>query len=121
MTDAHPEPRSTDVLVVGGGPAGLAAAVALARSLRSVLVVDSGQPRNAPAAGVHNYLGREGAAPADLLADGRTALAAYGGRVETGEVTRLERLGQEPREPWFRATLSDGHLVRRGASSWRAG
>ena len=112
-------PRSTpgsttdvlDVLVVGGGPAGLSAAVALARSLRSVLVVDAGHPRNATAGGVHNYLGREGASPAELLADGRSALVSYGGHVETGEVTRLERLDQEPLRPWFRASLADGRQV----------
>ncbi|HEX6366502.1 MAG TPA: FAD-dependent oxidoreductase, partial [Agromyces sp.] len=60
-----------DVVVVGGGAAGLSGAVALARSRRTVLVVDAGRPRNAPADGVHNYLGREGARPADLVADGR--------------------------------------------------
>lgn len=49
-----------DVVVIGGGAAGLGGAVALARSRRSVLVVDAGELRNAPADGVHNYLGREG-------------------------------------------------------------
>ena len=107
----EPLPTTTDVLVVGGGPAGLAAAVALARSLRSVLVVDSGQPRNAPAAAIHNYLGREGASPAELLADGRGTVASYGGQVTDGEVTRLERLGTDPLQPWFRATLADGRSV----------
>ncbi|GAB2591444.1 FAD-dependent oxidoreductase [Microlunatus antarcticus] len=107
--DAHGS--TYDVLVVGGGPAGLSAAVALARSLRSVLVVDAGAPRNATAAGVHNYLGRENVSPADLLADGRSALTSYGGRVETGEVVRLEPLGQEPSRPWFGADLADGRRV----------
>ena len=110
-TEPSPSTSTYDVLVVGGGPAGLAAAVALARSLRSVLVVDAGRPRNARATGVHNYLGREGASPTDLLADGRAGLAAYGGHVETGEVTSLVRLGQEPLHPWFRATLADGRQV----------
>ncbi len=112
MTTAPaPSTSPVDVLVVGGGPAGLSAAVALARSLRSVLVVDAGHPRNATAAGVHNFLGSEGASPTELLADGRAALVAYGGHVETGEVTRLERLGQEPSMPWFRAHLADGRQV----------
>ncbi len=53
-----------DVVVVGGGAAGLAGAVALARSRRSVLVVDSGEPRNAPASHVHNFLRRDGTPPA---------------------------------------------------------
>ena len=107
-----PQPPSAyDVLVVGGGPAGLSAGVALARSLRSVLVVDAGRPRNATAAGVHNYLGRENVSPFDLMADGRSTLTSYGGEVRTGEVTGLERLGQEPLRPWFRATLADGQRV----------
>ena len=107
-----PQPAPTyDVLVVGGGPAGLSAGVALARSLRSVLVVDAGRPRNATATGVHNYLGREDVSPLDLMADGRSALTSYGGEVRTGEVTGLERLGREPLHPWFRATLADGQRV----------
>ena len=69
-----------DVVVVGGGAAGLSGALALARSRRSVLVVDAGEPRNAPADGVHNYLGREGAPPAELLADGRARWPATAGR-----------------------------------------
>ena len=44
-----------DVIVIGGGPAGLSGAVALSRALRSVLVIDAGEPRNAPADGIHNY------------------------------------------------------------------
>ncbi|MFD0662506.1 FAD-dependent oxidoreductase [Thermocatellispora tengchongensis] len=53
-----------DVVVIGGGAAGLGGALALSRARRSVLVVDAGQPRNAPAEGVHNYLGAEGTPPA---------------------------------------------------------
>ena len=49
-----------DVVVIGGGAAGLSGALTLARAGRSVLVVDDGRPRNAPAGHVHNYLGREG-------------------------------------------------------------
>jgi thioredoxin reductase len=73
-----------DVVVIGGGPAGLSAAVALARSRRSVVVVDSGEPRNAPADGVHNLLGHEGIAPAELHRIGRTEVEGYGGRVLSG-------------------------------------
>ena len=53
------ENENYDVVVVGGGAAGLSGAVALARSRRSVLVVDAGDPRNAPAAHVHNFLSRD--------------------------------------------------------------
>ncbi|MBC2931485.1 bifunctional NAD(P)/FAD-dependent oxidoreductase/class I SAM-dependent methyltransferase [Nocardioides sp. zg-1228] len=67
-----------DVVVVGGGVAGLSGAMALGRSRRSVLVVDAGEPRNAPAGHAHNYLGREGVAPLELLGDGRAEVAAYG-------------------------------------------
>nr|ALS90594.1 sdhA_frdA_Gneg: succinate dehydrogenase or fumarate reductase, flavoprotein [uncultured bacterium] len=60
-----------DVVVVGGGSAGLSAAVTLGRALRSVLVVDAGEPRNAPAAGVHGFLSRDGINPKELLELGR--------------------------------------------------
>jgi thioredoxin reductase len=86
--------ESFDVVVVGGGAAGLAGAVALARSRRSVLVVDAGDPRNAPASQVHNFLSRDGTPPASIYADGRQEVARYGGRVETGRVTALSRSGE---------------------------
>src|SRR4051794_41962219 len=73
------EDERYDVVVIGGGAAGLSAGVALARACRSVLVVDAGEPRNAPAGHVHNYLGREGSPPAEVLADGRAAVTGYGG------------------------------------------
>jgi thioredoxin reductase len=75
-----------DVVVVGGGAAGLSAALTLGRARRSVLVVDSGSPRNAPAGHVHNYLTRDGVAPGDLLAAGRAEVTGYGGEVITGTV-----------------------------------
>jgi thioredoxin reductase len=55
--------RHCDVAVVGGSAAGLAAALQLVRQRRSVIVVDSGEPRNAPAAHMHGFLGRDGSAP----------------------------------------------------------
>ncbi|WP_210771108.1 FAD-dependent oxidoreductase, partial [Streptomyces albidus (ex Kaewkla and Franco 2022)] len=70
--------ESYDVVVVGGGAAGLSAALVLGRSRRSVLVIDAGQPRNASAGHMHNYLGREGARPAELLAIGREEVGRYG-------------------------------------------
>ncbi len=82
-----------DVVVVGGGAAGLSGAVALARSRRSVLVVDAGDPRNAPASHVHNFLSRDGTPPSELSAAGRAEVTGYGGRVETGRVTALARDG----------------------------
>jgi thioredoxin reductase len=82
-----------DVVVVGGGAAGLSGAVALARSRRSVLVIDAGDPRNAPAGHVHNFLTRDGTSPAEIYAAGRGEVARYGGRVETGRVTALGQDG----------------------------
>jgi thioredoxin reductase len=82
-----------DVVVIGGGAAGLAGAVALARSRRSVLVVDAGEPRNAPADHVHNFLTRDGTPPPEIYATGRAEVARYGGHVQTGRVTALSRDG----------------------------
>src|ERR1700691_5976592 len=93
-TDCGCMHESYDVVVVGGGAAGLAGAVALARSRRSVLVVDAGDPRNAPASHVHNFLSRDGTPPAEIYAVGRQEVAMYGGRVETGRVTALSRSGE---------------------------
>jgi len=82
-----------DVIVVGGGAAGLSGAVALLRSRRRVLVVDAGQPRNAPAAGVHNLLTRDGLPPLELIAMGRDEVRRYGGTVREGRVIAAERVG----------------------------
>lgn len=85
--------ESYDVLVVGGGAAGLSAAIALVRSRRSVVLVDAGDPRNAAAGHVHNFLSRDGAAPEHLYAEGRRELEAYGGTLVHAVVDRLERDG----------------------------
>ncbi|MFQ1000550.1 NAD(P)/FAD-dependent oxidoreductase [Modestobacter sp. SSW1-42] len=96
-----------DVVVVGGGPAGLSGALALSRARRSVLVVDGGAPRNAPAGQVHNYLGREGTPPAELLAVGRAEVASYGGAFRHGEVRAAEVV-----PGGFRLRLDDGGTLR---------
>ena len=82
-----------DVVVIGGGATGLSGALALGRSRRSVLVVDAGDPRNAPASHVHNYLGREGTPPRELYAIGRAEVEQYGVRVLEGDVASLVRDG----------------------------
>jgi thioredoxin reductase len=99
-----------DVVVAGGGAAGLSAALTLGRARRSVLVVDAGEPRNAPAGHVHNYLGREGTPPGELLAAGRAEVASYGGEVVRGTVTGARRL--DGPEEGFQVTLADGRTVR---------
>ncbi len=67
-----------DVVVVGGGPAGLSAALMLGRCRRRVLVLDLGQPRNRRSHALHGYLTRDGIAPAEFTAIGRAELAPYG-------------------------------------------
>ncbi|WP_449278826.1 NAD(P)/FAD-dependent oxidoreductase [Leucobacter sp. GX24907] len=91
MNPQHSSPHSPDidVVVIGGGPAGLAASVALARSRRTVVVIDAGKPRNAPAEGAHNVLGQEGLSPLELLQRGRAEAESYGVRLLPGEVTRI--------------------------------
>ncbi|MEU8324536.1 FAD-dependent oxidoreductase [Nonomuraea sp. NPDC048881] len=96
-----------DVVVVGGGAAGLSGALTLSRARRRVLVIDEGRPRNAPADGVHTYLGREGTPPLDLLAAGRDEVAGYGGELVTGSVVAAERLDAGG----FRVRLADGSAV----------
>ncbi len=97
-----------DVVVVGGGAAGLSAALTLSRARRSVLVVDAGEPRNAPAGQVHNYLGREGTPPGELYGIGRAEVERYGGEIVTGPGDpRSRRAGS-------RLTL-DGDRVGAGA------
>ncbi|MCW6009017.1 NAD(P)/FAD-dependent oxidoreductase [Micromonospora sp. CPCC 205371] len=89
-----------DVLVVGGGAAGLSAALVLARARRRVVVVDAGAPRNAPAAHLHGFLSRDGMAPRDLLAAGRAEVTRYGGHLVDGTVVAIE--------PGFRVRLAGG-------------
>ena len=98
---------SYDVVVVGGGTAGLNGALMLARSRRSVVVLDAGHPRNAPAAAVHGLLGHDGTAPGDLLARGRHEVRSYGGQVVTAEVATAAREGDG-----FVVGLTDGRTVR---------
>ncbi|WP_284981713.1 NAD(P)/FAD-dependent oxidoreductase [Arthrobacter sp. efr-133-TYG-118] len=74
-----------DVVIIGGGAAGLSAATTLSRALRSVLVIDSGVPRNAPATGVHGYLSRDGMSPRELLSIGRSEVLSYGAKIIDGE------------------------------------
>ncbi|MFC6042465.1 NAD(P)/FAD-dependent oxidoreductase [Nocardioides hankookensis] len=97
---------SFDVIVVGGGAAGLSGALALGRARRSVLVVDAGDPRNAPASHVHNYLGREGTPPAELYAIGREEVAAYGVEVRRARATTAART-----DGGFELSLDDGSVV----------
>ncbi|MEU0929073.1 NAD(P)/FAD-dependent oxidoreductase [Streptomyces malaysiensis] len=81
---------TVDAVVIGGGAAGLNGALMLARSRRSVVVIDSGTPRNAPAEGVHGLLGLDGTPPAELYERGREEVRRYGGVIVSGEVACAE-------------------------------
>src|SRR3954452_7031966 len=67
-----------DVIVAGGGPAGLSAALVLGRCRRRVLVCDTGTPRNARSSGLHGFLTRDGTPPLEFLRLGREELRQYG-------------------------------------------
>jgi len=80
-----------DVVIIGGGAAGLSAALVLSRARRTVLVVDAGQPRNAPAAHLHGFLSRDGMVPGELLTVGLAEVQRYGGEVVQDAVVRVAR------------------------------
>jgi thioredoxin reductase len=96
-----------DVVVIGGGAAGLSGALMLARARRSVAVIDSGAPRNAPAEGVHGLFARDGVSPAELLERGRAEVRSYGGHVVAGEARAVTRDGDG-----FEVALADGRTAR---------
>ena len=89
-----------DVVVVGGGAAGLSAALVLGRARRRVAVVDAGSPRNAPAAHMQGFLSRDGMPPARLLEAGRHEVLRYGVEVVAGHVVAVE--------PGFAVRLAGG-------------
>lgn len=97
-----------EVVVVGGGAAGLSAALVLSRSRRSVLVLDSGQPRNAPAAGVHGLLTRDGISPVEYVAIGRQEVRSYGAHVADAEAKTV----RGDVDHGFVIALDDGREVR---------
>jgi thioredoxin reductase len=96
--------KDYDVVVVGGGAAGLSAALVLARARRTVAVVDAGGPRNAPAAHMHGFLSRDGMPPHDLVAAGRVEVAGYGGTLIDDTVVGVE--------PGFHVRLASASLLR---------
>ncbi|WP_431279903.1 NAD(P)/FAD-dependent oxidoreductase [Leifsonia poae] len=78
-----------DIAIVGGGPAGLSAALALVRARRAVTVIDGGQPRNRFAPHMHGVLGHDGLPPTELLRRGRAEIEGYGGVFVDGDVTSV--------------------------------
>jgi thioredoxin reductase len=92
-----------DVVIVGGGPAGLSAALVLGRARRRVAVVDSGEPRNAAAHESHGFLTRDGAPPAELLRLGRAEATGYGVEVLDDQVVSAS--------PGFEVRLASGAVL----------
>ncbi|MFD0901406.1 NAD(P)/FAD-dependent oxidoreductase [Actinomadura sediminis] len=95
-----------EVLIIGGGPAGLSAALVLSRARRSVTVVDSGEPRNATVAHMQGFLSRDGMPPEELRKIGRTEVRGYGGEIIDGVAERTERTADG-----FAVTLRDGTVL----------
>ncbi|MFF3377331.1 NAD(P)/FAD-dependent oxidoreductase [Streptomyces sp. NPDC002680] len=101
MTQQH-ESESYEVVVIGGGAAGLSAALILGRARVRTLVIDAGEPRNAPAAHMQGYLTRDGMAPAEFLAVGRAEVAGYGVELVEDRVVGVAK-GED-----FTVTLASG-------------
>jgi thioredoxin reductase len=96
-----------DVVVIGGGAAGLSAALVLSRARRAVLVIDAAAPRNAPAAHMHGFLSRDGYPPAQLLADAREEITGYGAEIITETVTGITPNG----DAGFSVRMSGGQQI----------
>ncbi|WP_030316453.1 NAD(P)/FAD-dependent oxidoreductase [Streptomyces sp. NRRL B-3229] len=93
-----------EVIVIGGGAAGLSAALVLGRSRRRTLVVDAGEPRNAPAAHMQGFLTRDGMPPAEFLALGREEIERYGVELVRDRVVEVAE--------GFAVTLASGRVLR---------
>ena len=96
-----------DVAVIGGGAAGLSAALVLGRARRRAVVVDAGAPRNAPAAHMQGFLSRDGMPPAELLAAGRAEVTRYGVELRPGRVEGIATDGAG-----FTLRLAGGETLR---------
>lgn len=99
--------RSYDVVIAGGGPAGLSSALVLGRCCRLVLLCDGGQPRNAKSSAVHGLFTRDGISPQQLRQVGREQLERYG----NVRVLDIPIIDAKPKASGFEISLSDGSQV----------
>ena len=93
-----------DVIIVGGGSAGLSAALVLGRSKKRVLVFDVGKPRNAVSPAAHSFFSRDGIAPAELLHIGREQLRPY----DSVEIINAKVVNAAKKDNTFQITLDNG-------------
>src|SRR5688572_20890507 len=95
-----------DVIIVGGGPAGLSAGLILGRSTRRVVICDAGHPRNAASHAAHGLFRREGVAPSELRRLGREQLRPFAVDLRDGEVVKAVRTAER-----LEVELTDGTTV----------
>lgn len=102
--------RLYEVAILGGGAAGLSAALTLARARRDVVVIDAGAPRNAPAAAAHGLIGLDGINPLELLNRARQEATSYGAHIVHAKVTGAAKTDDGS----FSLRLDDGSTIQAG-------
>lgn len=100
-----------DAIIIGGGPAGLSAALILGRCRRRILVIDRGHPRNEWARHAHGYLTRDNIEPAELLRLGREELTRYGVEFRAAEAVDASRADPRSNASTFRVSLDSGETL----------
>lgn len=102
-----------DVIIIGGGPAGMSAALILGRARRRVLIVDSGSPRNASSQAINGYLTRDGVSPRDFREAALAELARYGTTTKKSRAVSATALQDvQPRRPAFEVVIESGERYR---------
>lgn len=97
-----------DAIIVGGGPAGLSAALILARSLRTVLLFDNGRPRNALASGINGFITRDGIPPGEFIQLAQEELSRY----KTVTLISQEAVEARKIDHFFEVKAQDGRSFR---------